>query len=63
MSPAKLFRSVFVATTVFLAVLFLLGSRPAEPSAWVWFAITGVVFALLFAAGLLLVARVEQRRR
>ncbi|MET9027305.1 hypothetical protein ABZW96_17065 [Nocardia sp. NPDC004168] len=63
MSPAKLFRSVIVATTVFLAVFFLLGSRPAEPSAWVWFGITGVVFALLFAAGLRLVTRVDERRR
>ncbi|MFE7746476.1 hypothetical protein [Nocardia sp. NPDC057455] len=63
MSPARLFRSVIVGTIVFLAVFFLLGSRPAEPSAWVWFGITGVVFALLFAAGLLLVARVDPRRR
>ncbi|WP_039796378.1 hypothetical protein [Nocardia araoensis] len=63
MSPARLFRTVIVATTVFLAVFFLLGSRPAEPSAWVWFGITGVVFALLFAVGLRLVTRVDQRRR
>lgn len=63
MNPVKLFRSVSVATTVFLAVFYLLGSRPAEPSAWVWFAITGVVFALIFAAGLVLVTRVDRRRR
>ncbi|MBF6189582.1 hypothetical protein U3653_04295 [Nocardia sp. CDC186] len=63
MSPVKLFRTVIVATTVFLAVFFLLGAKPAEPSAWVWFAITGVVFALLFAVGLRLVTRLDQRRR
>jgi hypothetical protein len=63
MSPARLFRSVSVGTTVFLAVFFLLGSRPEEPSAWVWFGITGVVFALLYAAGLLLVSRLHPRRR
>ncbi|MGQ4619964.1 hypothetical protein [Nocardia sp. R7R-8] len=62
MSPVRLFRTVIVATTVFLAVFFLLGSRPAEPSAWVWFGITGVVFALLFAVGLLLVTRAGRRR-
>ncbi|MEU2039798.1 hypothetical protein [Nocardia niwae] len=62
MSPAKLFRSVTIGTTVFLAVFYLLGSRPAEPSAWVWFGVTGVVFALLFTAGLLLVSRVDRRR-
>ncbi|WP_280241022.1 hypothetical protein [Nocardia abscessus] len=62
MTPANLFRSVTIGTTVFLAVFFL-GSRPAEPAAWVWFAITGVVFALLFAVGLRLVCRVDERRR
>ncbi|MGY1948902.1 hypothetical protein [Nocardia asiatica] len=63
MSPARLFRSVTIGTTVFLSVYFLLGSRPAEPAAWLWFVISGVVFALLFTAGLLLVSRVDERRR
>lgn len=62
MSPANLLRSVTIGTTVFLAVFFL-GSRPAEPAAWVWFAITGVVFAGLVAVGLRLVCRVDERRR
>ncbi|BDT94629.1 MULTISPECIES: hypothetical protein [Nocardia] len=63
MSTAKLFRSVTIGTTVFLVVFYSLGSRPAEPSDWVWFGVTGVVFAALFAAGLLLVPRAERRGR
>ncbi|MGQ4596321.1 hypothetical protein [Nocardia sp. R6R-6] len=63
MSHAKLFVSVIIATTVYLAVSFVLGNRPVEPAAWVRFALVGVVFALLFGAGLLLVRRVAERRR
>ncbi|WP_330232701.1 hypothetical protein OHA40_09565 [Nocardia sp. NBC_00508] len=61
MSHARLFLSVILGTLVYLVISFVLGDRPAEPAAWVRFALMGVVFALILGTGLLLLRRVSKR--
>ncbi|KAA8887312.1 hypothetical protein F3087_20715 [Nocardia colli] len=61
MTRTRLATSVLICTIAYLATTVLLGNRPESEADWVRFAASGVLFAMLFAAGLLLLLRLARR--